>query len=78
MRKDKNLSWKQWAKRFDAYLNRLEYLIWTDLFIIGGGASKKFDRFSEYFTLNAKVMPAQMLNDAGIIGAALAAESMVE
>ncbi len=78
VRKVKNLSWKQWAKRFDKYLNRLEDLIWPDLFIIGGGASKKFDRFSEYFTVNAKVLSAQLLNDAGIIGAALAAESMVE
>jgi len=78
VRKNKNLSWKQWAKRFDTYLNRLEDLIWPDLFIIGGGASKKFDRFFEYFTVNAKVMPAQLLNDAGIVGAALAAESTPE
>ena len=76
IRKDKNLSWKQWAKRFDKYLNRLEDLIWPDLFIIGGGASKKFDQFAEYFTVNAAVMPARLLNDAGIIGAALAAETM--
>jgi polyphosphate glucokinase len=73
-RKDKELSWKKWGKRFDKYLNRLEDLLWPDLIIIGGGASKKFDRFSECFTVKARIAPAQLLNDAGIIGAALAAE----
>lgn len=76
IRKDKELSWKKWAKRFDEYLNRLEDLLWPEIFIIGGGASKKFDRFAEYLSVNAKVVPAQLLNDAGIIGAALAVESM--
>jgi polyphosphate glucokinase len=76
-RKDKELSWKKWGKRFDKYLNRLEDLLWPDMIIIGGGASKKFDRFSEYFTVKAHVMPARLLNDAGIIGAALAAELII-
>jgi polyphosphate glucokinase len=77
VRKNKELSWKKWAKRFNEYLNRLEELLWPDLIIIGGGASKKFNIFSEYLNINAKIVPAQLLNDAGIIGAALAAESMI-
>jgi len=74
VRKNKNFSWKKWAKRFDEYLNRLEQLVWPNMIIIGGGASKKFDKFSQYLTMKAKIVPAQLLNDAGIVGAALAAE----
>ena len=44
-----------------------------DLIIIGGGASKKYDRFFPYLTVKAETVPAQLRNDAGIIGAALAA-----
>jgi polyphosphate glucokinase len=61
------------AERFDHYLHTMEKLLWPDLFILGGGASKKFDRFAEYLSVQAEVVPAQMLNEAGIVGAALAA-----
>jgi polyphosphate glucokinase len=73
-RKRKDLSWKKWSKRFNKYLKRLEELIFPDLIIIGGGASKKFDKFAEYLSPNAEIIPAQLLNHAGIIGAAMAAE----
>jgi polyphosphate glucokinase len=68
------LSWKEWAKRFNTYLNALEKLVWPDLIILGGGASKKHDRFFPYLTVQAEVVPAATLNEAGIIGAALAAQ----
>ena len=68
------LSYKKWAKRFDLYLKRLEELFWPDLFIVGGGVSKKFDRFQPHLTVATEVVPAELLNDAGIVGAALAAE----
>ena len=71
-RKREKLSWKQWGKRLNAYLLRLEHLFWPDLFILGGGVSKKYERFAPYLSVQAEVTPAQMLNDAGIIGAALA------
>ena len=74
-RKLKKLSWKQWGKRFNRYLQELEKLLWPELFILGGGSSRKFDRFSPYITVNADVRPAQLLNEAGIVGAALAARS---
>jgi len=68
------LSYKEWAKRFDLYLHRLQELLWPDLFIVGGEISRKFDKFQPYLTVNADVLPAQLLNDAGIVGAATAAE----
>ena len=77
VRKKKELNWKKWAKRFDQYLKRLQELLWLDLIIIGGGASKKFDKFSDYLTVKTEVVPAQLLNEAGIIGAALAAEAII-
>jgi polyphosphate glucokinase len=75
VRKNEDLSWKKWAKRFNKYLLRLEELLWPDLIILGGGASKKSEKFMPYFTVGAQVIPAQLLNHAGIIGAALSAES---
>jgi polyphosphate glucokinase len=72
-REDAKLSWKKWSKRVDKYLNRMEQLIWPDLIIVGGGVSKKHEKFFPYLTLQTRVVPAQMRNQAGIIGAALAA-----
>ena len=71
-RKLETLSGKRWAKRFDQYLNTLERLFWPDLFILGGGVSKQFEKFAPYLSVQAQVTPATMLNEAGIIGAALA------
>lgn len=73
-RERKNLSWEEWAVKFDEYLNRMEALFWPDLFILGGGASKSFDKFAPLLHVRAKVVPAQLLNQAGIVGAALYAE----
>jgi polyphosphate glucokinase len=74
-RKREDLSWEKWSKRFDAYLCRLERLLWPDLFIIGGGASKNHEQIIPRLTVQAEVVPAQFLNEAGIVGAALAAYS---
>ena len=71
-----DLSWQKWAKRFDTYLNALEKLIWPDLIILGGGASKKHEKFFPFLTVQAEVVPAATLNEAGIIGAALAVRKM--
>jgi len=76
-RKREDLSRKKWAKRFNRYLKRLEFLLSPDLFILGGGASAKFDRFKQYLNPDAEVIPAATLNHAGIIGAALYAEQML-
>lgn len=70
-RKADKITWNEWATRFNEYLNRMEDLLWPDLIIIGGGASKKDDQFIPLLKTRAKVVPATLLNEAGIIGAAL-------
>jgi polyphosphate glucokinase len=74
-RKREDMSWKKWGKRFNIYITRLEQLFWPNLFILGGGVSKDFDKFREYLVLETPVVPAQFLNEAGIVGAALSAHS---
>ncbi len=74
-RKLKKLSWKQWAKRLDEYLLSLERLLWPDLIILGGGVAKKHEKFFPYLNVEAEVLPAALLNEAGIVGAALAAHN---
>ncbi|NDC39036.1 MAG: ROK family protein, partial [Proteobacteria bacterium] len=73
VREHKELSWHKWGKQVNNYLCALEALLWPDLFIIGGGVSKKFPKFSTYLNCKAKVLPAKLLNDAGIVGAAVCA-----
>lgn len=75
VRKAEDLSWRRWGKRFDKYLTLMEALFWPDLIILGGGGSKKFDKFGHYLTLSTPVKPAVFLNQAGIIGAALYAQA---
>ncbi|MEZ4964482.1 MAG: hypothetical protein R2791_04505 [Saprospiraceae bacterium] len=70
------ISRKEWADRFNDYLLHLERLFTPDLFILGGGESKYFDSYRAQLTTKARVEPAKLLNNAGIIGAAaFAAES---
>jgi polyphosphate glucokinase len=73
VRERKRLSWKRYAPRVERYLQRLDALLWPDLIIIGGGASKKADRFLPLIHVRPPVVPAKLQNDAGIVGAALAA-----
>ncbi len=77
IRKKEDLSWQEWAERFDQYLTQLNTLFWPDLIILGGGVSKKFNRFESYLTVPVKIVPAQLLNEAGIVGAALAAKKKI-
>jgi len=74
IRKNNNLSWEEFSDRLSTYLNRLEFLMWPDLFIIGGGVSKYHSEFFHLLKINTKVVPARLLNNAGIVGAALAAK----
>lgn len=69
-----DLNWKQWSKRASTYLHHLELLFSPELFIIGGGVSKKADKWREHLKAErTRVVPAQLLNEAGIIGAAMMA-----
>lgn len=72
-RKDQKLSWKEWGNRLNEYFQHIEFLFSPQLFIIGGGVSKNHDKFLKYIKTNANVVPAKLLNEAGIIGAAAAA-----
>jgi polyphosphate glucokinase len=72
-----NLTWKEWALRLDEYLNYIESLFWPDLFIVGGGVSKNEHKFMPHLTIKSRVVPAQLQNYAGIIGAAVAAKKMM-
>ncbi len=67
------LSWKKYAKRLNKYLKKMENLFWPDLLIIGGGISKDSQKFLPLLTIETPVKPAQLLNGAGIVGAALGA-----
>ena len=73
-RQREDLSWKKYAKRLNRYLITMEKLFWPDLFIVGGGISKEHEKFLPLLTIDIPVVPAQLLNEAGIIGAALAAQ----
>jgi polyphosphate glucokinase len=70
-----DLSWKKYAHRLDIYLKTMEKLFWPDLFIVGGGISKDHEKFLPLLTVEVPVVPAQLLNEAGIIGAAMAAQA---
>ena len=73
VRERERLSWKEWARRVDEYLKTMEQLLWPDLIIVGGGASKNHAKFLPHLTARTPVVPAQTRNEAGIVGAALAA-----
>lgn len=71
-RQREELSWKKYARRLNRYLLQMEKLFWPDLFIIGGGISKESENYIPLLTVEARVVPATFLNEAGIVGAALA------
>jgi polyphosphate glucokinase len=78
VRDREGLSYPEWAARVDRYLHVLEAGLWPDLIIVGGGVSKKADKWVPLLTTRTPVVPAQLQNDAGIVGAALAAQKRAE
>jgi polyphosphate glucokinase len=74
-RERENLSWVDWSARLTRYFQHLENLFWPDLIVVGGGVSKKANRWQHLVHTRTTMVPAALLNDAGIVGAAvLAAE----
>jgi len=68
-----DLSWGKWAERVDEYLQHIEAVLWPSLFIVGGGVSRQSEKWVPRLTgIRARIVPAAMLNDAGIVGAAMA------
>ena len=72
-KEEKDLSFKKWGGHLEDVLKEVEKLFWPELFILGGGISKEFDEFKEYIDkVRTPVVPAEMHNQAGIVGAGLA------
>jgi len=71
VRKKLDLPWKKWGMRVNEALTYYEKMFCPDLFIIGGGASKRLDKIQEFITIKTPVVPAQLQNNAGLIGAAM-------
>lgn len=75
-RENEDLSWEDWAERLQRYYSHVEDLLWPDLIIVGGGVSKKAEKYLPLLHTRAPIVPAQLLNDAGIIGAAWQAQHL--
>ena len=71
VREQEGLSWQEWADRLTQYFGIVEQLFSPDLIIVGGGVSKKSEKFLPLVTARTPIVPAQLLNEAGIVGAAI-------
>ena len=69
-------TWEAWSQRLTAYFRHLERLFSPDLFVIGGGVSKSWDKFGHLIEVETEMVPATLQNRAGIVGAALVAHRM--
>jgi polyphosphate glucokinase len=78
VREREKLSWKEWGKRVDRYLEHVEFLFSPDLFIVGGGVSRKADRWLPFVEIDVEIVAATLENEAGIVGAALVAEQAAD
>lgn len=72
VKEKEGLDFEKWGKRFNKFLNLVELIVCPDLIIIGGGISKDWDEFSPFIHLETPVVKAELMNHAGIIGAAVA------
>jgi polyphosphate glucokinase len=77
VRERDGIGWAEWTPRVERYLRHLEMLFSPDLFVIGGGASKAADTWLPSISIDTPVVAAAMANNAGIVGAALAARHTV-
>lgn len=77
VRKKCNYNWRIWAERFNKYLQYVHALCWPDLIVVGGGAAAKSDKFMKYIDVNCDIVPAELQNRAGIVGAAYMASKML-
>ncbi|AYD89711.1 ROK family protein [Actinomyces sp. 2119] len=75
VRERKDMSWRKWARRLQRYYSHLEMLFSPDVFVVGGGVSRKHEKFLPLLDLTTPIVPASLLNRAGIVGAAALAAS---
>ncbi|MFF0814020.1 polyphosphate--glucose phosphotransferase [Rhodococcus sp. NPDC003318] len=73
----KDLSYKEWAHEVSRVLERYEALLWPDLFVVGGGISRKAEKWIPHLSTRTPVVAATLQNTAGIVGAALSAETSI-
>ena len=78
IRKKEDLSYSKWGKRLHKYFKHIELILAPNLFIIGGGVSKKLHRFKEQLKIKTPIIPAENKNEAGIIGAAMASAEGIQ
>ncbi|MDR2373202.1 MAG: ROK family protein [Bifidobacteriaceae bacterium] len=64
------LTYAKWARRLQRYFSEIDRLLWPDLIVVGGGVSRKHDKFLPLLSLRPKIVPAALRNTAGIVGAA--------
>tara|TARA_B100000767_G_scaffold117250_1_gene111934 strand:+ start:8544 stop:9290 length:747 start_codon:yes stop_codon:yes gene_type:complete len=76
-RKREEWSFKSWGKRVNFFLQHVESTFNPDLIIIGGGVSKKMDKFESFITINTPIKAAELKNNAGIIGAVIFAKKSI-
>jgi polyphosphate glucokinase len=74
---DEDLSWKEWADRVNRLLDHLSRILSPDLFILGGGVSRRWEKWGDYLKVSVETVPAALRNEAGIVGAALLAASQI-
>lgn len=78
IREEEDLSYEEYGKRLNEYFQHIEHLFSPQLIIIGGGISKKHAKFLHYVELSrSRIVPAQLRNQAGIVGAAVAANERI-
>ncbi|WP_375475525.1 polyphosphate--glucose phosphotransferase [uncultured Jatrophihabitans sp.] len=73
VRDEHGMSYRKWSQRVNRYMQHVERLFSPDLFVVGGGVSKNAEKWVPLLELKTRVVPAQLLNEAGIVGAAIAA-----
>ena len=73
VRADRGLGWQEWAEAVNEVLAAYHALLWPDLFVIGGGVTENWRHFGPLLQSRAEIVPARFGNDAGLIGAAMAA-----
>lgn len=73
IKKKENLSYEEWAGRFNIFLNHIYKILNPDLILVGGGISKDWKKFEKHLQVNTQLAPAKLRNKAGILGAAIAA-----
>ncbi|GAA4318553.1 ROK family protein [Pontixanthobacter gangjinensis] len=78
VKKKEDLTYKQWAKRFNVFLNYTHLILNPDLILVGGGISKHWNKYKDYLNVNTDLAPAELRNKSGIMGAALAAKMRMD